>query len=88
LNRCSIKLQSNEFMPAPDLKSRVAELETQVAEIRSMIVGDPSAPKNWRRAVERYAGDTDLLAVLGEAKKLRDAERKKVQRRRTHRPKA
>ncbi len=53
-----------------------------------MIVGDPSAPKNWRCAVERYAGDRDLLAVLAEAKKLRDAERKKVQRRRTHRPKA
>jgi hypothetical protein len=45
---------------------------------------NPSS-KNWRRAVEKYAGDEDLLAVLAEAKKLRDAERKKVRRRRPRR---
>jgi hypothetical protein len=42
---------------------------------------DKPSSKNWRRAVEKYAGDADLLAVFAEAKKLRDAERKKVRKR-------
>jgi hypothetical protein len=57
-----------------DLKQRVERLEAEVAELRTVLANGKD--RNWRRAVEKYAGDPDLLAVLAEAQKLRDAERK------------
>jgi hypothetical protein len=59
---------------ADDLKKRVERLEAEVAELRTALV--TGKDRNWRRAVEKYAGDPDLLAVFAEAKKLREAERK------------
>jgi hypothetical protein len=68
-------------MAEHDLQERLAQLESQVAAIQSALRGNGArGQKNWRRAVEKYAGDPDLLAVFGEAKKLRDSERKQVRR--------
>ena len=75
-------------MAANDLKKRVELLESQVAKIQSTLVSaDTVNEKDWRRAVDEYVGDEDLLAVFAEAKKLREAERKKVRRGRTRRSK-
>jgi hypothetical protein len=68
-------------MAEHELQKRVAQLESQVAAIQSALRGgEAHGKKNWRRAVEKYAGDADLLAVLGEAKRLRESERKQVRR--------
>ena len=68
---------------ADNLKDRVARLEAEVAELRAALNQDRRP--GWRRAVEKYAGDEDLLAVFAEAKKLREAERKKVRQSRSRR---
>jgi len=75
-------------MVAQDLKRRIEQLEEQVATIQSTL-GANGTPrkKDWRRAVEKYAGDADLLAVFAEARKLHDAERKAVRQSRTRRTK-
>jgi hypothetical protein len=67
---------------ASSLKARVERLEAEVAELRKALIPDRPA---WLRAVEKYAGDEDLLAVFAEAKKLREAERSKVRRSRSRR---
>lgn len=61
-----------------DLKQRVELLESQVADLQSAM--SLTVSKDWRRAVEKYTGDPDLLAVFAEAKKLREAERKEVRK--------
>lgn len=67
------------------LKERVELLESQLAELRETVQGGRA--KDWRRAIEKYAGDEDLQAVFSEAMKLREADRKRVRggRRRTGR---
>jgi hypothetical protein len=61
-------------------------LEARVAQMQAALLASDSVKvKDWRRAVEKYAGDEDLLAVFAEAKKLRDAERREVRRNRTRR---
>ncbi len=55
------------------LEERVVQLQDEVRSSR-----DQDKP-SWQRAIEKYADDADLLAVLAEGMKLRDAERKKVQ---------
>lgn len=76
-------------MATNELKKRIELLETQVARIQSTLatagVGDE---KNWRRAVDKYLGDEDLLAALSEGTKLREAERKKARQGRTRTPKS
>jgi hypothetical protein len=59
---------------ADGLKKRVERLEAQVADLQTALAVSKNG--DWRRAVEKYAGDADLLAVFAEAKKLREAERK------------
>ena len=63
---------------ADDLQRRVERLEAEVAELRTALGAGKDS--NWRRAVEKYAGDPDLLGVFAEAKKLREAERKLARR--------
>jgi hypothetical protein len=58
------------------LKDRVAQLETQFEELKSTLQRERG--KDWRRAVEKYAGDSDLQAVFAEALTLREADRKKA----------
>jgi hypothetical protein len=72
-------------MVAHDLEKRVELLETRIEQIQAILGARESAEKNWRRAVAKYAGDEDLLAVFAEAKKLREAERKEIRRKGTRR---
>jgi hypothetical protein len=67
---------------AESLRIRVARLEAEVAALRKEFE-QPKRP-GWLRAAEKYAGDADLLAVFAEARKLREAERKLIRRRRSH----
>jgi hypothetical protein len=76
-------------MAARNLRERVERLEMQIATIQATICAAVSPlKKNWRRAVDKYSGDKDLLAVFAEAKKLRDADRKHARRRVARRSKA
>jgi len=64
-------------MPRLDLAKRVATLESQVTELQEQVRTDcPKRRKDWRRAVEKYAGDADLQSVFADALKLREADRK------------
>ena len=73
-------------MATTDLKTRLEQLENQVAQIQStLLAANSNSRKDWRQAVEQFAGDPDLLAVFEEAAKLREADRKKSQRVRTPR---
>lgn len=71
-------------MATVDLEKRVALLETRFAQMQAALLQSKSSNvKDWRRAVEKYAGDEDLLAVFAEARKLRDAERRAARQKRT-----
>jgi hypothetical protein len=66
----------SEVTVATDLRSRVEQLEAQMAQVQAVLFR-PGEAKNWRQAVEKYAGDADLLAVFAAGQKLREADRKK-----------
>lgn len=59
-----------------NLKDRVERLETQVSELQSLLQRERG--KDWRRAVDKYAGDRDLHAVLAEAMRIREADRRRT----------
>jgi hypothetical protein len=62
------------------LKQRIERIESELAELRNALKRD-RAP-DWRRTVEKFAGDEDLQAVFAEAMKLREADRKRARARR------
>jgi hypothetical protein len=68
-------------MTLKELEKRVTALEEEVNRLKkqvAMCVNDriPS----WERAVEKYKGDEDILAVLRDAMKLREEERRAARR--------
>ena len=64
-----------------DLGKRVAALESRVTELQEEVrSARPPQQKDWRRAVEKYAGDADLQSVFTEAMKLREADRKRARK--------
>ena len=63
------------------LKKRVETLESQIADLQFALKALLDPKKDWRLAVAKYAGDTDLLALFADAKKLREADREKARRR-------
>lgn len=66
-------------MSRQDLGQRLAALELRVTELQEEVqLARPGRQKDWRRAVEKYAGDEDLQSVFAEALKLRDADRKRA----------
>lgn len=68
-------------MSRQDLGKRVTALESRVAELQEEVrSARPPKQKDWRRAVEKYAGDADLQSVFAEAMKLREADRKRVRK--------
>jgi hypothetical protein len=68
-------------MPTTSLKERVERLETEVAQLKTALNTAKSLrTKNWRRAVDKFTGDADLLGVFAEARKLREADRSKARR--------
>jgi hypothetical protein len=66
-------------MPGSTLKNRVAVLEQQVAELRA--AGTAAGGKDWRRTIGMFAGDEVMKEILEEARKYREADRRKARRR-------
>lgn len=63
-------------MSSVTLERRMENLEAQVAQLQNEIRDlRTQKDKDWRRTVEKYAGDEDLQAVFAEALKLREADR-------------
>jgi hypothetical protein len=68
------------------IQQRLETLESEVAQLRDELHAARDQPaKDWRRAVEKYAGDPDLQIVFAEAMKLREADRKRARKRTTGR---
>jgi hypothetical protein len=67
-------------MTQKELERRVSQLEAELAQLRDEVRGTRGREKDWRRAVEKYAGDEDLVAIIAEARKIREADRAKVAR--------
>ncbi len=66
-------------MAAQNLARRVDQLESQIAQLQAEVRSVKECEKpSWQRAVERFAGDEDLLEIFSNAMKLREAERKKA----------
>ena len=56
-------------MTVKELEQRVIALEQQVRELSSeMAVSGRGRNKNWLRAVQKYAGDEDLLSIFRDAR--------------------
>jgi hypothetical protein len=62
------------------LEKRIEQLEREVAELRELI-RNGGRVKDWRAAVEKYAGDEDVLHVLRGAMKIREADRARARKR-------
>jgi len=64
-----------------DLGKRVTALETRVTELQEAMGSvPPRRQKDWRRAVEKYAGDADLQSVFADAMKLRAKDGKRARK--------
>lgn len=68
-------------MTVKELEQRVMALEEEVKQLKHERVAPSSdGIPDWRRAVEKFRGDEDVLAVLREAMKLREKERRAVRK--------
>jgi hypothetical protein len=62
------------------LEKRVADLEAQVADIRTLLA-HLDEPKDWRRTVGMFSDNEGMQQLFKEAMKLREADRAKARRR-------
>jgi hypothetical protein len=62
-------------MVRKSIEQRVAALESQIAEIMRLFA-DGNGNRNWRRTIGVFTGDDDMLQILRDAMKLREADRK------------
>jgi len=61
------------------LQHRIATVEARLLQVEEQMRGvHTRAEKDWRRAVEKYAGDDDLLTLFRDAQHLREAERRRA----------
>ena len=58
------------------LEAQVAQMQDEIRELRTR------KDKDWRHAIEKYAGDEDLQAIFAEAMKLREVDRQRGSSRR------
>ncbi len=65
-------------MASQQFTDRVTRLEAELFELQAEVHASRGGVKNWRRAVQEYAGDEDLLNVFREAEQLREADRKRT----------
>lgn len=66
-------------MSTPTLEQRVAELESQVQELRSELRLAKERPgRDWHRTIGAFTDDEGLKELLQEAMRLREDDRKKV----------
>ena len=63
-------------MSVKELEERVLALEQEVQRLRAEAnQRQTERTKDWRRAVENYTGDEDVLSVLRDAMELREQSR-------------
>jgi phosphoribosyl-dephospho-CoA transferase len=67
-------------MTVKELEQRIEVLEAQVRELQSVQTAAGGRVRDWRAAVEKYAGDEGLLSVFAEAQKLREKDRERARR--------
>jgi len=68
-------------MTVAELERRVRALERQMKQLRQER-GSVNAPGfDWEATIAKFKNDEDVLAVLAEAMKLREKERRTVRRR-------
>jgi hypothetical protein len=66
-------------MTVKELEQRVIALEEQVNRLTDQLASSAaSRNKSWLAAVEKYAGDEDLLSIFAGAQKLREKDRQKA----------
>jgi hypothetical protein len=72
----------NSKSSEPSLEQRVEAIEAELARLRAPAQGVHDIPPNgWRLAIDKYAGDEDLLSIFSEAQKLREADRRRARKR-------
>jgi hypothetical protein len=68
-------------MSQRSVHERLKSVESQLAVLQAQFETSSSrANKDWRRAVEKYVGDPDLLAILQGAQRLRESDRRKARK--------
>ena len=71
-------------MTVKELEDRVCELERQVEVLkRQRAAAHADNGFDWERWVDKYKNDPDILAMLSDAIKLREKERRAVRRTRS-----
>lgn len=70
-------------MARKSIEQRVATLESQMAQVKDQLA-DSNGDKDWRRTIGAFTGDDEMLKILRDAMKLREADRKAA---RTKKPK-
>jgi hypothetical protein len=82
MNLQSDQFISNRYMTSRSIEERLKVLESRVSQLQAQFAAhDRTATKDWRRAIEKYAGDSDLQAIFSDAMKLREKDRGQVRRR-------
>ena len=65
-------------MASTTIEARLAQLEADVSRLQAEVERlRAESGKDWRRAVERFAGDEDLRSLLDDAQRLRESDRKR-----------
>jgi hypothetical protein len=61
------------------LEKRVAQLELQVAKLQSeLTTSPPRNGKDWRRTIGMFTDDPGMKDIFEEARKFREADRRKT----------
>jgi hypothetical protein len=68
-------------MTTEQLEQRLTKLEAEMSSLRAHVLGS-QGQKDWRRAIEAFAGDDDLQQIFAGAMKICEADRKKARQRR------
>ncbi|MCA9267061.1 MAG: hypothetical protein KDA41_01255 [Planctomycetales bacterium] len=61
-------------MASKSLENRVANLESQMAEVLTHLP-QGTCVKDWRRTIGAFTGDEGMLQILQDAMQLREADR-------------
>ena len=64
-------------MAQKSIETRIATLESQIEEIRDQLASS-NGTRDWRRSIGAFTDDDDMLQLLRDAMKLREADRKAV----------
>ena len=66
-------------MASGSLEKRVAQLELQVAKLQSELsTSPPKHGKDWRRTIGMFTDDPGMTEIFEEARKSREADRRKT----------